>query len=57
MTAGRPCSTATRSAPSAGGGLSWLSPLGPISIDLAQAFLKEDEDETELFRISFGTRF
>ena len=41
----------------AGGGLSWLSPLGPISIDLAEAFLKEDEDETELFRISFGTRF
>jgi outer membrane protein insertion porin family len=42
---------------SAGGGLSWLSPLGPIAIDLAQALLKEDEDETELFRISFGTRF
>jgi outer membrane protein insertion porin family len=42
---------------SAGGGLSWLSPLGPIAIDLAHAFLKEDEDETELFRISFGTRF
>jgi outer membrane protein insertion porin family len=42
---------------SAGGGLSWLSPLGPISVDLAHAFLKEDEDETELFRISFGTRF
>jgi outer membrane protein insertion porin family len=42
---------------SAGGGLSWLSPLGPISVDLAQAFLKEDEDEAELFRISFGTRF
>jgi outer membrane protein insertion porin family len=42
---------------SAGGGISWLSPLGPIAIDLAHAFLKEDEDETELFRISFGTRF
>jgi outer membrane protein insertion porin family len=42
---------------SAGGGLSWLSPLGPIAIDLAHAFLKEDEDETELFRINFGTRF
>ncbi len=42
---------------SAGIGLSWLSPLGPIAIDLSQAFLKEDEDETELFRISFGTRF
>jgi outer membrane protein insertion porin family len=42
---------------SAGIGVSWLSPLGPIAIDLAQAFLKEDEDETEVFRISFGTRF
>jgi outer membrane protein insertion porin family len=42
---------------SAGLGLSWLSPLGPIAIDLAQAFLKESEDETEFFRISFGTRF
>lgn len=42
----------------AGGlGLSWLSPLGPIAIDLAQAIAKEDEDETEFFRISFGTRF
>jgi outer membrane protein insertion porin family len=42
---------------SAGGGLSWLSPLGPIAIDLSQAFLKDDADETEFFRISFGTRF
>jgi outer membrane protein insertion porin family len=42
---------------SAGVGLSWLSPLGPIAIDLSQAFLKEDEDRTEVFRISFGTRF
>ena len=42
----------------AGGiGLSWLSPLGPIAVDLSQAFVKEDEDETEVFRISFGTRF
>jgi len=42
---------------SAGGGISWLSPLGPIAIDLSQAFLKDDADETEFFRISFGTRF
>jgi outer membrane protein insertion porin family len=42
---------------SAGIGLSWLSPLGPIAIDLSQAFLKEEEDETEFFRLSFGTRF
>jgi outer membrane protein insertion porin family len=41
----------------AGIGLSWLSPLGPISIDLSEAFLKEDQDRTELFRLSFGTRF
>jgi outer membrane protein insertion porin family len=42
---------------SAGVGLSWLSPLGPIAIDLSEAFLKESEDETEFFRVSFGTRF
>jgi outer membrane protein insertion porin family len=42
---------------SAGGGISWLSPLGPIAIDLSHAFLADDDDETEFFRISFGTRF
>ena len=42
---------------SAGIGLSWLSPLGPLAIDLAQALVKEDEDDTETFRLSFGTRF
>ncbi|MCB1969301.1 MAG: outer membrane protein assembly factor BamA [Geminicoccaceae bacterium] len=41
----------------AGIGLSWLSPLGPLSIDFAQAVVKKDEDQTESFRISFGTRF
>ncbi|MCB1833509.1 MAG: BamA/TamA family outer membrane protein, partial [Geminicoccaceae bacterium] len=41
----------------AGVGLSWLSPLGPLSIDFSQALVEEDEDETESFRISFGTRF
>jgi outer membrane protein insertion porin family len=41
----------------AGLGLSWLSPLGPIAIDYAFPFLKEDVDQTESFRISFGTRF
>ena len=42
---------------STGIGLSWLSPLGPISIDFSEAILKEDEDNTESFRVSFGTRF
>jgi outer membrane protein insertion porin family len=41
----------------AGIGLSWLSPLGPISVDWAQPFIKNSEDETENFRINFGTRF
>ncbi len=42
---------------STGIGLSWLSPLGPISVDFSEAFLEEEEDRTERFRISFGTRF
>jgi outer membrane protein insertion porin family len=41
----------------AGVGLSWLSPLGPISVDWAQPFIKNEEDETENFRVNFGTRF
>lgn len=42
---------------SAGVGLSWLSPFGPIAIDVGQAVIKDDLDETEFFRFSFGTRF
>lgn len=41
----------------AGVGLVWVSPAGPISIDLAQAFMKETYDETEFLRFNFGTRF
>jgi outer membrane protein insertion porin family len=41
----------------AGIGLSWLSPMGPLSIDFSQAFIKQSHDETEVFRLSFGTRF
>lgn len=42
---------------SAGMGLSWRSPLGPIRVDLATPIVDEDFDEEELFRFSFGTRF
>jgi outer membrane protein insertion porin family len=42
---------------SAGVGISWGSPFGPIRIDFAEAFQKEEYDETELIRFSFGTRF
>ncbi len=42
---------------SAGIGLTWQSPFGPIGVDLAKPILKEDYDVTEFFRFSFGTRF
>lgn len=42
---------------SAGVGLVWKSPMGPVSIDLAQALVKESYDKTEFFRFNFGTRF
>jgi outer membrane protein insertion porin family len=42
---------------SIGFGFSWRSPFGPIAVDFAEAVVKEDFDETEFFRFSFGTRF
>ncbi|MFQ5970712.1 MAG: outer membrane protein assembly factor BamA [Alphaproteobacteria bacterium] len=42
---------------SIGVGVGWRSPFGPIRVDLSQAVLKEDFDETEALRLNFGTRF
>ena len=42
---------------SVGAGLSWASPFGPVRLDFAVPVLKEDFDEEENFRFSFGTRF
>lgn len=42
---------------SAGLGLAWKSPFGPIRLDFAQAIVKEKEDVTQLFNVNFGTRF
>ena len=42
---------------SVGAGVSWLSPVGPIRIDFAEALVKENFDETEQIRFSFGTKF
>jgi len=42
---------------SAGVGVMWASPFGPIRVDFAQALVKQKEDETENIRFSFGTRF
>ncbi len=42
---------------SAGVGLSWRSPFGPIRVDLGFPLADEDYDKEENFRFSFGTRF
>ena len=42
---------------SAGAGVLWASPFGPVRVDFAHAFKKQTEDRTQLFRFSFGTRF
>ena len=42
---------------SAGVGVSWSSPLGPIRLDVGLPFIKQSFDKKELFRVSFGTRF
>ena len=42
---------------SAGFGVSWKSPVGPIRLDIAYPFVKEPFDKTQLFHVSFGTRF
>lgn len=42
---------------SAGVGVSWKSPFGPIRLDLAKPIAKEPYDQTETLKFSFGTRF
>jgi len=40
-----------------GTGLSWNSPVGPLSLDFAWPIRQEDFDETEVFRLRFGASF
>lgn len=42
---------------SAGVGISWQSPFGPIRLNFALPIASEDFDEEEVFRFNFGTRF
>src|SRR4051812_4257222 len=42
---------------SAGFGLTWVSPFGPLAVDLAYPFLRKSEDEKQYFSFSFGTNF
>lgn len=41
----------------AGLGVSWRSPFGPVRVDYAKAYQKENFDKTETFRFNFGTSF
>lgn len=40
----------------AGFGFQWLSPMGQIDVDIAFPIVKEEYDETQAFRLNFGTR-
>ncbi|CCQ73980.1 outer membrane protein assembly factor BamA [Magnetospira sp. QH-2] len=42
---------------SAGFGVGWESPVGPIGVDFGFPIVNESFDEKESFRINFGTRF
>ncbi len=39
-----------------GFGFQWLSPMGQIDLDFAFPIVKESYDETQVFRLNFGTR-
>ncbi len=42
---------------SVGIGVNWVSPFGPLRIDLAKALLKQKGDDTKLFSFNVGTQF
>ncbi|HWD58195.1 MAG TPA: outer membrane protein assembly factor BamA [Stellaceae bacterium] len=42
---------------SAGIGVSWASPVGPVRVDLGLPIKRESFDQTQFFRVSFGTKF
>jgi outer membrane protein insertion porin family len=42
---------------SAGVGVGWASPFGPIAVDLGVPLVKESFDKREIIRVNFGTRF
>ena len=42
---------------SIGFGITYVSPFGPLRLDIAQPILKEDFDKIDRFLFSFGTRF
>ncbi|PPR76531.1 MAG: Outer membrane protein assembly factor BamA [Alphaproteobacteria bacterium MarineAlpha3_Bin5] len=41
----------------AGAGVTWISPFGPVGLDLGFPLVEGDYDEVEHVRVNFGTRF
>ncbi|HEU0310904.1 MAG TPA: BamA/TamA family outer membrane protein, partial [Sphingomicrobium sp.] len=42
---------------SVGVGVNWVSPFGPLRIDIAKALITQEGDETKLFSFNVGTQF
>ena len=42
---------------SVGIGVNWVSPFGPLRLDLARALIKHKGDDTKLFQFNVGTQF
>jgi outer membrane protein insertion porin family len=42
---------------SVGVGVNWVSPFGPLRIDLAKAIIKQEGDDTKLFQFGVGAQF
>jgi len=42
---------------SIGVGVNWISPFGPLRIDIAKALLTQEGDDTKLFSFNVGTQF
>ena len=40
-----------------GVGVNWVSPFGPLRIDVAKALVKQEGDDTKLFSFNVGTQF
>lgn len=41
----------------AGAGIHWRSPVGPLRLEFGFPIVREDEDETQVFSFNIGTRF
>jgi outer membrane protein insertion porin family len=42
---------------SSGIGVTWVSPVGPVKLDLGYPILRQSFDKSQFFRVSFGTKF